>query len=363
MLRGFSLKEEVKTSDEQTRVNPFSEYDLLIEEISLGVAPPYVYAELAKNLDYASTRKAAELALKYGNLSAIKGLSKVNPVAVSDALSCPDAALLIARRLSRGDVQSPVELYALLRGNLNRKYKQIFRRLAKIAIIKTSLRISGRGLRGPLRKRVAYYPGLSEFDDELMIESFMEKGYLSYEDIVGLEPRSPAKSGVLIFDSSGSMTEEKLFNAALSTAVLAYNMRNEDYAVIGFGTRAFTIKRIGERKSIDKVVEEILDISSIGYSNISDALSVGLKELSKVRHRGRRWGVLITDGEWNVGGDPLPIAAKFPTLHVIATPSKGRIAEHGLKTCRELAKAGRGRFMVVKSFSEIPRLLVKLLLS
>ncbi|MBS7248219.1 MAG: vWA domain-containing protein [Candidatus Jordarchaeales archaeon] len=303
------------------------------------------------------------MALKCGNLSAIKGLSKVNPVAVSDVFSCPDAALLVARRLSRGDVQSPVELYVLLRGNLRYKYRQIFRRLAKMAVLKTSLRISGRGLKGPLRRRVPYYPGLMEFDDESMIESFLEKGYLSYEDVVGLESRSQAKSSVLLFDSSGSMTEEKLFNAALSTAVLAYHMRNEDYAVIGFGTRAFTLKKIGERKDIGKVVEEILDIISIGYSNISDALSVGLKELSKVKHKGKRWGVLITDGEWNVGGDPTPLAAKFPTLHVIATPSKGKIAEHGLKTCKELASAGRGRFMVVKNFSEIPRLLIKLLLS
>ena len=363
MLRGFSVGEEAQPSDEPKRINPFSDFDLLLEEISLGTAPPHIYTDLASKLDYASIKRAAEMALKCGNLSAIKGLSKANPVAVSDVLSCPDAALLVARRLSRGDVQSPVELYVFLRGNLRYKYKQIFKRLAKIAVLKTSLRISGRGPKGPLRRRVPYYPGLMEFDEESMIESFLEKEYISYEDVVGLEPRSQAKFGVLIFDSSGSMTEEKLFNAALSTAVLAYNMRNEDYAVIGFGTRAFTIKKIGEKKNISNVIEEILDISSIGYSNISDALSVGLKELSKVKRRGKSWGVLITDGEWNVGRDPTQLAAKFPTLHVIATPSKGKIAEHGLKTCRKLAKAGKGHFMVVKNFSEIPRLLVKLLLS
>ncbi|MEM2046959.1 MAG: hypothetical protein QXZ06_03675, partial [Candidatus Jordarchaeales archaeon] len=104
-----------------------SAFDLLLEEISLGSAPPYVYTDLARNLDYASIKRAAEMALKCGNLSAIKGLSKVNPVAVSDVFSCPDAALLVARRLSRGDVQSPVELYVLLRGNLRYKYRQIFR--------------------------------------------------------------------------------------------------------------------------------------------------------------------------------------------------------------------------------------------
>ncbi len=301
--------------------------------------------------------------MKCGNLSAIKGLSKVNPLAVSDALTCPDAALLVARRLSQGDVQSPVELYLSLRGNLNYRYKLIFRRLAKIAVLKTSLRISGRGTKGPLRRKVSYYPGLMDFDEESTIESFLEKGYVSYEDIIGLEARSEAKSGVLIFDSSGSMIEKKLFNAALSTAVIAYHMRNEDYAVIGFGTRAFTIKRMSERKDIGKVVEEILDISSIGYSNIRDGLSTGLKELLKSKRKERRWGVLITDGEWNVGGDPTPIAAKFPTLHVIATPSKGKLAEHGLKTCKELARAGKGRFMVVKKYSEIPRLLIRLLLA
>ncbi|MBS7288312.1 MAG: hypothetical protein KIH01_06100, partial [Candidatus Freyarchaeota archaeon] len=98
-----------------------------------------MYTDLARNLDYASIKRAAEMALKCGNLSAINGLSKVNPVAVSDAFACPDAALLVSRRLSRGDVQSPVKLYVTLRGNLRHKYKQIFKRLAKMAILKTSL--------------------------------------------------------------------------------------------------------------------------------------------------------------------------------------------------------------------------------
>ncbi|MHA1606942.1 MAG: vWA domain-containing protein [Candidatus Freyarchaeota archaeon] len=322
-----------------------------------------MYTDLARNMDYVSIKNAAELALKCSNLTAIKGLSRVNKVAVADALSSPDAALLVARRISYGEVQSPVEIYLLLRGNLNPKYKRIFKRLAKMAILKSSLRISGRGLKGPLRKKVPYYPGLMEFDEEATIDFLLEKGYVSYEDIVGLERRSQAKSGVLIFDSSGSMTEEKLFNAALSTAVLAYHMRSENYAVIGFSTRAFILKAMNERKDIGRVVEEILDIKALGYSNMSDGLSKGLKELSKVKRSGKRWGILITDGEWNVGGDPTLVAAKFPLLHVIATPSKGKIAKYGLEACKKIAKAGKGRFVVVKKFSEIPRLLIRLLLS
>ena len=96
---------------------------------------------------------------------------------------------------------------------------------------------------------------------------------------------------------------------------------------------------------------------------MSDGLSKGLKELSKVKRSGKRWGILITDGEWNVGGDPTLVAAKFPLLHVIATPSKGKIAKYGLEACKKIAKAGKGRFVVVKKFSEIPRLLIRLLLS
>ncbi len=36
-------------------------------------------------------------------------------------------------------------------------------------------------------------------------------------------------------------------------------------------------------------------------------------------------------------------------------------ADRGIDTCREIAKAGRGKFYAVKNYKEIPRALIELL--
>jgi hypothetical protein len=51
-----------------------------------------------------------------------------------------------------------------------------------------------------------------------------------------------------------------------------------------------------------------------------------------------------------MGPDPLPIARRYETLHVIATSGD----EHRVQACLELAAAGRGRCAVAATAEAIP---------
>jgi len=85
------------------------------------------------------------------------------------------------------------------------------------------------------------------------------------------------------------------------------------------------------------------------------------EELNKVKSTSRnKFAILISDGNYNRGEDPVPLAKKFPKLHVIGMPAEND-ADRGIDTCKEIAKAGNGKFFAVKDYREIPRALIELL--
>ncbi|MFX1387730.1 MAG: VWA domain-containing protein, partial [Promethearchaeota archaeon] len=142
---------------------------------------------------------------------------------------------------------------------------------------------------------------------------------------------------------------------------LAYNMEKEDFAIVLFNSTAMVMKKINQKKNIISIIDDILDSEAVGFTNIFIGLEKGLKELSKIKeNRKSRFGILISDGNYNRGDDPIILAKKYPKLHVIGMPAESD-ADQGIKTCRDIAKAGRGKFYAVNDYKEIPRALIELL--
>ncbi len=67
-------------------------------------------------------------------------------------------------------------------------------------------------------------------------------------------------------------------------------------------------------------------------------------------HRGRA-GLLITDGVYTAGGDPLEAAASFSRLYVMLTEDYKMNPE----LCHAMALAGGGTVFRVESFADLPR--------
>ena len=231
--------------------------------------------------------------------------------------------------------------------------------------MKTSLKITSKGIRGTFKKVIPlYHIGEPEFDlDETLQHNPLKiaNKTISYNDIYGIKRQRQKRKVALILDTSGSMYGKLLLNAALTTSVLAYNMEKEDYAIILFNSTAMTLKKIDQNKPVKNIIDEILDSEAVGFTNIYIGLERGLKELNKVKEKSRqKFGILITDGNYNRGKDPLPLAKQFPKLHVIGMPPDND-ADRGIETCRDIANAGRGKFFAVRDYKEIPRALIELL--
>jgi len=304
------------------------------------------------------------LAIEHKNIEAIRGLLKSNLYAATDALDCREGVEFFSEKADESPEIMP-EIYFFIRRPISNKYKNIFRRLARQSILKTSLKITSRGIRGYKKKIVPYYYiGMPEFDLDETIQhnplKIMKKS-LNYHDIYGIKRQREKRKIALILDTSGSMYGRLLLNAALTTSVLAYNMEKEDYSIILFNSTAMVLKDIKEEKSIPKIIDEILDSEAVGFTNIYIGLEKGLKELNKVKKNHRnQFGILISDGNYNRGDNPIEIARKYPILHVIGMPPEND-ADRGIETCKEIAKAGRGKFYAVKDYKEIPRALIDLL--
>ncbi|MFX1302116.1 MAG: VWA domain-containing protein [Promethearchaeota archaeon] len=304
------------------------------------------------------------MAIQYKNLEALMGLLKANVYAATDALDTEEGVKFFSEKAKESGEFMP-EIYFFIRRPISEKYKSIFRRLARQSILKLSLKITSRGIRGQFKKTVPYYQmGMPEFSMDETIQHNPLKIYnksLSYKDIFGIERKRQKRKVVLILDTSGSMYGRLLLNAALTTSVLAYNMEKEDFAIVLFNSTAMVMKKIDQKKPIISIIDDILDSEAVGFTNIFIGLEKGLKELNKTKeNRKSRFGILISDGNYNRGEDPVVLAKKYPKLHVIGMPAEND-ADQGIHTCREIAKVGGGKFYAVNDYKEIPRALIELL--
>ena len=325
---------------------------------------PDYYKHLASSLDYKQIKELTYVAIQYKNLEAIIGLLKSNVYAATDAIDTDEGVRFFSEKAKESGEFMP-EIYFFIRRPISEKYKKIFRRLARQSILKLSLKITSKGIRGQYKKTVPYYQiGMPEFNMDETIQHNPLKilnRSLSYREIYGIERKRQKRKVALILDTSGSMYGRLLLNAALTTSVLAYNMEKEDFAIVLFNSTAMVMKKINQKKPISSIIDDILDSEAVGFTNIYIGLEKGLKELNKVKeNRKSRFGILITDGNYNRGEDPIVMAKKYPKLHVIGMPAEND-ADRGIDTCRDLAQAGRGKFYAVKDYKEIPRALIELL--
>ena len=207
-------------------------------------------------------------------------------------------------------------------------------------------------------KRVNYQPGEGMVDWDETIDKYVETTVMNQETIVAKEPLYIKRSLVLMMDHSGSMTGRKILTAALCTGVLSYALKDEEFATLLFNNEVSALKEMNNSKDIQRLIREILEYPPQGFTDIKGALERGLEQMEKASFK-TKMGILITDGIYT-SGDPVPIAEKYPTLHVLGIPSKrGKTIK--VDNCKKLAEVGKGKYYILKKFEDIPSTVLKIL--
>jgi len=228
--------------------------------------------------------------------------------------------------------------------------REIAKRYAKDLILKAIGRCGGRSglVRRPLRD------DFLDIDVEASVERVLDAHKLTPDEIMVFVKGRRSKAYALIIDRSSSMAGFKLVLGALMGATLAYaSDRIRDYCVLAFNTDVEVIKPPRARRQAEEIVDEILSLKAEGYTDIRRALLSAYNLMREAGYEPR--AVLVTDGEWTAGGNPLDAAPLFSRLDVICVPSKWR------GFARALAELGHGAFAFVRSIEEVPDKLMEVL--
>lgn len=196
----------------------------------------------------------------------------------------------------------------------------------------------------------------AELNIDETVENIAGKPYPEASDIIVDFKEQKRLDCALMLDTSLSMSGEKLALLAVAATVLAYRLPTEDFAIVSFESTANTLKKMRTRMSVEKIAEKILDVPALGYTNIEAALKEGRGQLRLGKHK-NRVGILISDGKYTAGGDPIPAATGYRALYVVLIGDFNTNPE----ACRNMAATGRGRVYSAPNFQSLPRTLHKLL--
>ncbi|MFZ5475991.1 MAG: VWA domain-containing protein [Myxococcota bacterium] len=231
-----------------------------------------------------------------------------------------------------------------LRGTLPPPLRQRVTERAIDAILDHAKRLVRHAAR-PTRAHEAGWPEEGELDLERTLEMPVP---WRPEDLRVVRNVPREVDAVAVLDMSLSMTGEKIALIAVAVAIL--RMKLEHVSVVAFDTVPHVLVKTGEAAPLREVVRRVLMVPAQGYTNIEGGLLAGHAQLRRARRR-ERVGLLFTDGVANVGWDPVPVAARFPRLHVV------HLGEHhpqGARTCQQMARAGRGRLYRARAYGDLP---------
>lgn len=159
---------------------------------------------------------------------------------------------------------------------------------------------------------------------------------------------------VLVLDTSLSMKGEKLALLGATVAAVAMSVSGKSLSILGFDSEIHEIKKFDEEVPIETLVERVLSIPPGGFTNISKGLTIAREWIQSARFKQARV-ILISDGRYTEGIDPVEIAKLLPFVY----PVKIGKEPFGREVMRSIADTGLGTFMEVREMKDLPLQLLK----
>jgi Mg-chelatase subunit ChlD len=195
---------------------------------------------------------------------------------------------------------------------------------------------------------VPYRGGSDDIDLDRTLEQLTEHPVPEDEDIVVRERVTTTRSVVLLVDLSGSMRGERVRTAAAAVGALAAELARDNLAVIAFWSDAAVLSHLGQPVPPERLLESMLRIPARGLTNVAFPLQAARRELARVPARDARV-LLLSDCVHNAGPDPRPFAARLPRLDILLDTT----GEQDPELARDLARLGRGRLRLVRTYRDV----------
>ena len=282
-----------------------------------------IHLELGKKQeDMSRIIELAEQAADENNLEGLRLIATNYPVIVARMLNKMELTELILDQLQGEELTL---LYSRTKKHLDFQIrKKMLDKLIPFITEKAKI-IYRRGVSASVSKYVNYEPGDS-WEIEMTIEKMLSNGKIipDYNSIVVKEPSKRKRTFVICIDKSLSVLQ-LIHQIVLMASVLSLSVKKDNFSIIDFDSSAHIIKKMNETMHPESIVEQILNIESGGKTDLEEALSLALKQLSKSVSR-EKIVYLISDLERTTGKNPLPVISRIPDLRVIYARTYRRVA-------------------------------------
>jgi hypothetical protein len=240
--------------------------------------------------------------------------------------------------------QDSLEVFANSFTMLKENVRFLAVKIASRLIIKIAKQIADTGCRSGKLKLVNGFSDGAEIELDCSLERFIEQPELGILDnLVSFVRQQEKRAFIMMFDHSYSMKGMKLILSAITAAAIAQHFK-KDYGVLAFSNKVTVLKAIDEPTGPEEVLKRLFDLELSGDTDTGRVLEEGLNSLARFDEKR---GLLLTDGAWNRGRNPLDMAARFDQLGVIGFPPAKR------EQIRKLAIKGNGNFSFVENETEI----------
>jgi len=189
--------------------------------------------------------------------------------------------------------------------NVKKKLKEIIKQIMIDLGIRSANSLIGSAKSGPLVENIVIPYTLGDdfelIDLEETINSLLEGGktvdMISNDDFLVSKTTDGLRCLVLELDISGSMTGQKLAQMALCATMLVYAFKPEEFALTFFESNTHKLKNLDDNVELEKVVDELLDISARGGTCIQSALKWANLQFEKKARSKYKLNILFTDAD------------------------------------------------------------------
>ncbi|MHA1931057.1 MAG: vWA domain-containing protein [Promethearchaeota archaeon] len=245
------------------------------------------------------------------NTEAISALNeKYLTQVLNSAEKMGDNALDMAfSSLGAGNGLDLLEQWFFSRYNISAKVKQKLKEIIKHIMIDLGIRsannLIGSAGSGPIVENIVIpYTEGDDFeliDLEETIDNLLVGGktveMISNDDFLVSRTTQGLRCLVLELDISGSMTGRKLSQMALCATMLVYAFKPEELALTFFESNTHKVKDLDDKVELEKVVDELLEITARGGTRINSALVWANHQFAKKARSKHKLNILFTDAD------------------------------------------------------------------
>ncbi|MFX1569728.1 MAG: hypothetical protein ACFFCV_15320 [Promethearchaeota archaeon] len=307
----------------------------------------------------------------------IDALSALNEKYMSHVLNTAeqmgDQALDMAlSSLGAGSGLDLLEQWFYSRHNISSKVKRKLKEIIKQIMIDLGIRsansLIGSANSGPIVENIVipYTPGddFELIDLEETVCNLLEGGKtvetITNDDFLVSKTTQGLRCLVMELDISGSMTGQKLSQMALCTTMLVYAFKPEELALTFFESNTHRIKDLDQEIELEKVVDELLDISARGGTCINSALQWANLQFEKKARSKHKLNILFTDVDvfdFNNSVRELKKMSEKDVRFVMVVPKFG----FSPVMARKMVEEANGVLLTLNQWRDFPKLISEII--